>query len=45
MAWGDKGGLDVESIDLVEKALNQTLDGIFGCAIRTEAWDTECTGS
>jgi hypothetical protein len=44
MTWGDKGGLNVKSIDFVEQAFNQPFDGIFGCAIGTEARDTECAG-
>lgn len=45
MTWSDEGGLNVESIDLVEQAFNQTFYRILGCAIGSEARDTECTGS
>ena len=42
MARLDKGSLNIERIHLIQHALNQALDRVFGRAERAQAWYAQC---
>lgn len=44
MSWFHECGFDPEGVDFVEHTLDQALSGVFGCAVRSQAWDAEGAG-